>query len=292
MFYTVKNWIYDYYNIYQSIRLKPGTLSAYNTTLCRIPEEWDFRNISRMTIQLWINKLSAELSSSTVRHIFHCLRSALIAAPDYGLTDRRDCVNNIILPPIRKKAIHALSDEDLSKLLRYIFKSDYKDIFLMLIHTGLRFGELAGLNCSDIDFKNNTITIQRNFYRGKIQTTKTASGVRIIPLNSVTAGICRDNYILGQPDAPLFRSVRCGRLIYNTILKNWRKICAEAQIEPTGLHSLRHTFATQMLCNDVPLKVVSELLGHKSINITADIYTDVPLKLKKSAVDTLKFGAI
>lgn len=67
---NLRQWIYDYYSVYRKIDLKPGTIRSYLTTLCRVPEDWEIEDVSRDDLQELINTLSAELSTSTVRHYF------------------------------------------------------------------------------------------------------------------------------------------------------------------------------------------------------------------------------
>ncbi|WP_127572507.1 tyrosine-type recombinase/integrase [Georgenia faecalis] len=66
-----------------------------------------------------------------------------------------------------------------------------------------------------------------------------------------------------------------------------RVAAARAGLPDVGLHTLRHTAATVMLLNGVPLKVVSDILGHSSITITADIYGHVTTEAARDALARL-----
>lgn len=283
---NLKEWIKLYYTVYEKINLKPGTLRSYLSCLSRVPEEWEIETFNRIDLQLLINKLTDELASSTVKHIYHVISKSIREAPFYGYADRSAELNRVKLPSISRKIIHSLTESELNKLFVYINRSVYKDAYIILLNTGMRFGELAGLNTSDFDLQNRTLRIERNYYRGRInQTTKTAAGIRVIPLNKTAFDAVLRNLHVGP--GILIPNRKGERLKYNTVITDWHNICDFAGIERCGLHVLRHTFATQMLTNDVPMKVVSTLLGHKSITITADIYTDVPLKLKRQAIDKI-----
>lgn len=283
----LKDWIIEYFTIYEKLRLSSGTVRSYMTTLSRIPD-WELEKVTRSDIQNLINSLSVTLSPSTVRHIYYIIAKSIKEAPFYGYFDNSKELIRIKLPPMKKKMVYSLSSEELERVKKSVLNSWYRDIFIILLNSGLRFSELAGLNCEDVNFKNKTIKIYKNYYRGHINySAKTDSGIRTIPLNAEALGAIKRIYRIGG-DA-LVCGKRGDRISYNTVVKEWHRICKESGIRVCGLHVFRHTFATGLLSCGVPLKVVSDLLGHSSIAITADIYTDVPLELKQNAVDS--FGA-
>ena len=285
---TLREWIEMYYKIYKRLELRNGTVRSYLSYLSRIPADWTFETVSREKIQSLINEISIELAPSTVHHVFTLISNALEEAHLYGLPDKRDAISYIRLPKLRKKHVRALSPNELERVLCEVHKSDYADVFLALLNTGMRFSELAGLDCKDVNFKTQSVDLRQNFYRGELQEgTKTNDGIREIPLNFTAFCIFRDNMRIGCPSEPLFLSKRHQRLSYNTIEHNWHKLLDDCGVERCGLHVLRHTFATELYKNGVDLKTISALLGHSSVAITADIYTDVPLSLKRSAVQSL-----
>jgi integrase len=286
---NLKTWIFDYFTIYRALDLKPMTIRSYLSYLNNVPESWDVETVTAAEVQKLINELSLRLSSSSVKHTFTIIREALDNAFKYNLPDRRDVCCFIKLPKMRKKIVKALSDAELEKLMPEIIKSDYRDIYIALLDSGLRFCELAGLNNNSFSPNNSTLKIEQRFYRGFLeQGCKTEAGIREIPLTNRLKSILMRRVIIFQPKLPLFRSKKGNRLSYNTILHDWHKVCSMANITPCGLHVLRHTFATRLLEADVSLKVVSSLLGHESITVTADIYCDVSMKSKRIALQSLE----
>jgi integrase len=289
---NLKKWIYDYFTIYRALELKPMTIRSYLSYLSNVPDEWEVETVSSADVQRLINQLALRLSSSSVKHTFTIVKSALDNAFMYQMPDRRDVCCFIKLPKMRKKIVHALSDAELEQLMPAIIKSEYADIYLALLDSGMRFCELAGLNSEHFSISSGTVCIEQRFYRGQIEAgSKTDAGVREIPLTGRLKSILLRNAIIFRPKMPIFRSKRNDRISYNTILKNWHKICLEANFTPCGLHVLRHTYATRLLNADVSLKVVSSLLGHESITVTADIYCDVSMSAKRSAIQSLEASA-
>lgn len=274
---NLREFICDYYSVYRKIDLKDGTIRSYLSTLCRIPEDWELETVSREDLQKLINSLSNELSTSTVRHVFGVISKVIREASVFGFPDRTQILNGIRLPASRKKLVGTLSEAEISLLQT----SRYWDIYDFLLNTGLRFSEMAGLNCSDVDFKNRSAYVQRNYYRGQLYTSlKTYKSVRSVPLNAEAYRIAMKHYKIGS--GSLFTSEKGSRISYNTIQKDFKHYGFDF-----GIHSLRHTFATRLLLMGVDLTVVSNILGHSSIAITADIYTHVPQDFKLEAVEKL-----
>ncbi len=286
---NLRNWIIEYYTVYRALELKPTTIRSYLSFINNVPEDWDIENIRLYDVQKLINELASRLSCSSVKHTYQIIREALDNANLIGASVKYRELERVKLPKMRKKIIRALSDADLDKLYPEILKSDYADIYLSLLGTGLRFCELAGLNNESFNPANMTLRIEQRYYRGFLEAgSKTDSGIREIPVSSSLKNILMRHCIIFRPKLPLFRSKNDDRLSYNTILHDWHRICSRANFEPCGLHVLRHTFATRLLDAEVSLKVVSAFLGHKSISVTADIYCDVSMAAKRSALMSLE----
>ena len=178
----------------------------------------------------------------------------------------------------------------------------YADIYILMLHTGIRMGEAIGLQKSDWDKSSNTIHVQRNVQsvskrdsdgnriRGKqliTNTTKTYSGDRILPLNkAATDAIKRlcdknpnSNYVACSSTGLPVTPERLERTFY--------RILDNVNIERSGTHSLRHTFASMLFAKGIDIKTVSELLGHASIQITLNTYVHLIGSTKHSAVAKL-----
>lgn len=289
----LRKWIKDYYTIHKRLKLKSTTIKAYLDNLPHVPEQWEYETVTPEDIQMLINELYEKgLSSSSIRHVFTIIRNPIRDGMLYGLQNRREVVAFIELPARHKKKITALKHNQIRQFVTASDESCHHDVFLMLLNTGMRFGELAGVNIGDIDIKNRLLKVSRNFYRGTITTPKTPESIREIPLNDTAMKIILKYYKVGAKTVPLFTTSRGNRLNYRSCLKSMHKVCERAELPLCGLHVLRHTFATELLRQGVQLKVISELLGHKSIAITADIYTEVPFELCQEAVARLSSAAM
>jgi integrase/recombinase XerC len=196
-----------------------------------------------------------------------------------------DNPGDLILTPKQEKHIpEYLSVDGMFHLLDQIKTDtvlDYRNraIFETMYSSGVRVSEIAGINVSDVNFKAGLIRVMG---KGRKE--------RLVPvgekaLNSIRAYRNRlleehgesGSALLPENDAPLFLNKNKGRLSTRSIariLDNIAKACGiHAPISP---HVLRHSFATHMLDAGADLKVVQEILGHKSLSTTQK-YTHVSI---------------
>lgn len=209
----------------------------------------------------------------------------------YALTQNYLEINpcsSVIIPkalPKKKRAAASSSDEEIIKNSHDVWLFPY-----IAIMTGMRKGEILALQWKDIDFNNNLIKVSKSVCHDgdipKIKETKTEAGIRVVPLlkplKEVLSNVKNkkpDNFIISidEGKTPL-RKKR-----YITIYNKFK--------EKTGIsctaHQLRHSFATVAFEAGVPVKSVQEILGHKQISTTMDIYTDFRKKSLDSAAELL-----
>ena len=146
-----------------------------------------------------------------------------------------------------------------------------KQIIIFSLNTGLRLGELTGLEWSRVDISNKTILID-NSKNGEQRT---------IPLNKYALDVVTQRSRV--------RSLKCdyvfinrygGKINPNSLRDAFRKILRKVEIDDFRLHDLRHSFATRLTQSDVDLYKISKLLGHKDIKMTQRYAHHCPNSLK------------
>ena len=197
-------------------------------------------------------------------------------------------------------------------------------VFAVMLGTGMRVGELVGLRWCDIDLEEGNINVNHTLvYYNKgdgngcsfsINTPKTKAGERTIPMmdfvkeafllekrNQEEMGItcrasidCYTDFIFVnrfgdvQHQGTLNKAIR--RIIRDcndeVLLKSREK--NPVLLPPFSCHSLRHTFTTRMCEEGVNVKVIQDILGHKDISTTLDIYADVTKDLKKKEITSFE----
>ena len=152
----------------------------------------------------------------------------------------------------------------------------YRDLALidLLITSGIRIGEASLITLDDIDFTNNIILIhgkgrkQRLIYISSIETISNLKKY----LEIRKERHCESNY--------LFVNKNGSQISINSIDNIYRKYKKKAKINKYSTpHSLRHTFATNLLANGADIRSVQEILGHSNVSIT-ERYTEVTTKRK------------
>ena len=197
---------------------------------------------------------------------------------------------------IKKVDSYTISDQ--KKIVEYL-SSHYKPyhaLFYLLISTGLREGEAAALKWTDLNMETGELSIERTTARigGHVvvqEHPKTASSVRTIfvPKKVLTYLETYKHTVkeVSGGGTYIFLNHR-GNLYNATVLRSrWIKICAELDIPYKVIHSLRHTFATRALEQGIDIKTISEILGHKNIVITMNIYQDVHSESKQKAANLM-----
>lgn len=248
---------------------------------------------------------SYDLNPATVKKLYVIVQSIFRRGAEQGFIRDTPC-RNVILPKRKKSRKNkALEEDKLKRFMEYLeskpWDEDFKRIIKVLLYTGMRSGECLGLMWEDIDFDEMTITINHNLtdIGGKhtLGSPKTESSRRVIGMSEVLASIFREQKAyIDKMSAALGKKFAHPEMVFTSALGNYRdrqsvyhslkRFTKGTEFEDLTLHKLRHCNATLLLNSGVDLKVVSEHLGHRDINITADIYADV-LKSTKSKVADL-----
>jgi integrase len=175
-------------------------------------------------------------------------------------------------------------------------------LYMLIAYHGLRRGEAVGLRWEDLDLDGATATIRWQLVQVGWDVVpgapKTDSGERTIALaKPVLAALreheinqARDKQQRGDhwTDTNLVFTHPDGTALHPAQVTGWfTDLAREAGLPPIRLHDLRHGTATHMLTSGVEMKVVSEILGHSNVAITADLYTAVVDELKKNAADAI-----
>jgi len=176
-------------------------------------------------------------------------------------------------------------------------QSYYGKGLIIMLYTGLRVGELMALTWEHIDFEKCVLRVEQTAteymdYEGdvpkisrSIGTPKTKASIRAIPLTPIVVELLEqlkvdypisDEYIFGRLEGGHVRYLRFWECT-NTIAK-------QMGIEGLHPHCMRHTFATRCLEKGINIKVIQELLGHSSIKMTVDMYTQTTDDMKKDSI--------
>ena len=225
---------------------------------------------------MYRQKLDSGLSARTVGIIHATLHKALKQAVRWSLVPRN--VAEAVTPPRPdRREIAPLTGEQTRALLNAARGDKLEALYVLAVTTGMRQGELLGLQWKDVDLEGGTLKVNRSVYEGVVSSPKTRAGRRTIRLSKLAIAALKRHRI----DAATLRlsewvfTSANGTPIGHQNLRNrsWKPLLRRAGLpDSVRFHDLRHTAASLMLGQNVPLPVVSYVLGHANPNITATIY--------------------
>lgn len=248
------------------------------------------------------------LSPKTIKHYHTFISSVMDRAVKWQLIQDNPC-KRVDAPKVEAHEIDCLDETEATQFMRCLQDEpvETQAIFSLLILTGMRRGELLGLEWPDIDFANCTITIRRTsqYAAGKgiyTDTTKTEKSKRTITIPAELAVLLRQ-YRAWQGERRLRLSdVWCadwmehprlfcqwdGKPMHpNTPYQMLQKFLDRHEMRRVSLHSLRHTNATLLIGSGADMRTVSSRLGHSQTSTTLDIYAHQLQSADKAASETL-----
>ena len=283
--------------------IRPNTMTRYQGTVARHIKPYlgdkPVAQVKGKDIQKLYETLATHgnrntgkgLSSGTIRGIHSMLHEALGAARQAGVIPKNP-TEVIEAPKFSYKSKKVLTDEQLEKFMEVIQEDAvWYDFFYTELTTGLRRGEICGLQWTDFDEVDGTLKIRRTIHEergGKLTPwdTKTAAGTRTIILPPSTAELLRERKRSAltewvfpnplRPEQPICPSSGYERM--KVLLK-------QAGLPDIRFHDLRHTFATHALASGVDVKTLSGILGHTRAAFTLDTYTHTTGDMQKHAAE-------
>jgi integrase len=203
--------------------------------------------------------------------------------------------------PTRHKEIEPLTEVEVIKFLEAVrqYSQQHFALFLCAIHTGLRSGELAGLQWGDLDENGKFLVVRRGIVRGKVNPTKSGKVRKVDVSDALMSALLelrrkRKEALLadGRNELPatiwIFENENGGfQDMKNLKNRHFHKCLEKAGLRRIRFHDLRHTFASLLIQNREPLAYVKEQLGHSSIKITVDVYGHLVPGANRQAVNRL-----
>ena len=259
--------------------------------------------------QKFINDLSRVkgLSAKTVKNVHGVLHHALKQAVRLGYM-RMNPTEACTLPRIEKAKIEPLDAPEIKRLLDVLGDDVYSDVLRVDIFTGMREGEILGLQWSCVDFDRGTITIEKQLSRPRVKgeeyrftslkndkprTVQPAPFVMQILKRQrrrqaeqrIQAGGAWDD--CGFPDL-VFTSETGKYLNYTIVLRHLKKALEVAGLPEKRFHDLRHTYAVSSLQAGDDVKTVQENLGHHTAAFTLDQYGHVTESMRQASAQRME----
>lgn len=237
--------------------------------------------------RLLLTMEQAGKSASTRRNTYAALRGALDDAVSNGLLAANP-VEKVKRPRAERHEARSLAPAEVADLLKGADGLRYAVSLRLVLGTGLRRGEVLALRWADVDLSRAEARVKGSLVRLNgvltVSGTKTTRSRRMVSLSPAMVALLKahrttqavERLAAGNlwDDSGFVFTTEFGRAVdprnlLRAVVIARRNAGLSADI---GVHTLRHTFATTALLNNVPLHVVSRNLGHSSVAITADVY--------------------
>ena len=309
------NWLFNN----KKNELKPSTFETYeglyrNYIETDIISNRTIKEIKSINVQQYYDRLKKKkavhsdklVSNKRIKAIHKLLHLFFVYAEKEGYILRNPC-NNVTLPKDNKTSVEILeqklkfdffTEEEIKILISAFDGSLYQNIVIFALATGMRQGEILGLQWDDLDFENRTIRVIHNLsnsadfdenrnktYSLKIVTPKSNNSIRTIPMNDTVYNML----VNAERKSNIVFPSRNNTYICNkNVLKVWQRKLKDAGLRYRKFHDLRHTFATMMLSKGCDLITLKELMGHSSIKIT-EMYLEAIPQIKDEIIKKMDF---
>lgn len=287
------------------LRLKESTYIKYQSIIEKhLKPYFGILPVQEMNTELvsqFSNRLLYEngLAPKTVKDILLLLHSVSVFAT--RLQPEKTAPIEIIYPKVRQTEIRVLNRTE-QELLTNCLLADVdacKLGMLLAMWTGMRLGEVCALRWTQISLAEECIYVNATMQRIKntlpgssaktkilIDSPKSTSSLRIIPLSSKAVSLCKSVKPINE-NAYLLTGTE--KYMEPRILqRHFKSIANQCGLKDVHFHTLRHTFATRCVEADFEIKSLSEILGHANTAITLNRYVHCSIALKRANMKKLK----
>lgn len=284
-----------------TVRTLKGIMNGHSTK--KANEVCNALNLKLGSYFMPVGEVKA-LSDLTILHHHRLLSTILECAVQWQLLMNNPASR--VKPPKAEKGEAEHYDEDMLEKMFTLLESEplkYRVMVLLAVYTGLRKGEIMGLEWSDIDFDNNKLRVRQSsqYVPGKgtiVKSPKNESSIRIITLPDIAINLLKEykakqNEIrlemgdLWQDSDRLFVQFNGVPTHPDTISKWFSKFIKRNNLPKLTYHGLRHTNASLLIGQGVDVKTISGRLGHARTSTTTDIYSHLLKRPDEEAAQKL-----
>ncbi len=238
--------------------------------------------------QAFVTHLSQKVSRKSVLNILGTLSSILSTARKWNYISEQVLMEDLTLPAEKVRPEARFFTPGQAQQILAAAAEPFRTMFAVAAMTGLRAGELLGLQVEDLDFTSRLIFVRRSVHRGRVQTVKSRASQKPLPMPEALANILTD-YLNGwreNPERWLFVNRRGSPYSADKVVmfKLW-PILDALKIPRCGLHAFRHFHSSMLLEVGAPPQVAQAQLRHSDARITLDIYSHVIGDSQRNAVE-------
>lgn len=244
------------------------------------------------------------VSDGTIRYIHRLLRTMLQDAVSTDELLTENVAKGLKLDHKYRPRFTAWTPDEASRFLRTARTDRLYALYAVALSLGLSRGEALGLRWPDVDLDQGVIRVSRTLRRvdGKLSLgpVKTDGSVRVVPIPGPCVDALREHRERQTGERKragsnwhkggyVFATLTGTPIEPRNLNRHFVKLRDRADVRPIRFHDLRHSCASLLYGQGVPLENIQDVLGHSSPTITKTIYVDVADKIQRDAVDRLGF---
>jgi integrase len=288
-------------------QVAPSAMSNYRSVMIHhVLPTLGHKRVTDLTVtdvdRLISEKTDLGLSTSTVRRIRAVLSQCLDQGIRWGAVNRNVARLSRTPKALRSEG-RTLTPEQAKHLINSLKGHRHEALYGLMLVTGIRRGEALGLKWTDLDVTSGVLRIRRQLKReeGALVTsdTKTSRSRRSINLPApMVAGLLahserqRAEQRAAGPSWTdsgfMFTSLVGTPIEPRNLHREFKQVCERAELGNWHLHELRHSAASLMLAQGIKIQVVSQVLGHASIRMTADVYGHILDPDREEAAEVMR----
>ena len=224
--------------------------------------------ITPMMCRKWQNQIKEKgYKSNTAKNIEMCFRKLLNFAVKYYDLPKSPFTTLTSIGKLTRRH-DVISVEEYQRIDKHCKTISDRTMIRLLYYTGIRLSEMQGLMVSDFDFAHCKIKIERQFLGEDSAPLKTTGSKRAISVPGFVLKNIKD-FFDSFEEIPQFPFAYISKRVFR---KHLIDICSAAGVEPITPHVLRHSHATLLITNHIPINIISKRLGHTNITTTLNVY--------------------
>jgi len=238
--------------------------------------------------QAFVTRIAPKVAKKTLLNVLGTLSAIMTKAKEWKYLCEPVRIQSLALPANAECLGARFFTVEQVRAIIAATSQPWKTFFTLAAMSGLRAGELLGLQVGDLDFDRRLIHVRRSAWYGKAQSPKTAKSVRAVPMPEPLARILEE-YVRGwqpNPGGYLFVTRNNRPPSSNNVVEHrlW-PILDGLKIQRCGLHAFRHTHSSMLVESGAPVSVAQAQLGHADPRATLGIYSHVIGDSQRRAIE-------
>lgn len=305
---TVGEWLTEWLGRREREGLREATLAAYRRYVRRdlAPSIGHIRlhDLRRNDVDQLLQRLGKDGRGATTIQLIHAVLSSALASALRLELVQQNAASNVALPRAETKKVRVWQPQDVARFLDLAGSHRLGVLFDLVVRTGLRRGEVAGLRWGDIDLTAGRITVRRQRVqvdaRAVTNEAKTGHGQdrRVTPDRVAVRRLLNWKQQQGRERALWENQYHDGGWVFTYedgrplspyyVSQSFRALVDRADLPHLTFHGLRHEHASLLLAAGMPITAVSKRLGHASSAITSDLYSHLLDDIDRQMADAIE----